>query len=96
MLLEENATNLGATMHALEVMPDLGHMVIESAPTRAPAELANRLKGFASRTLRAEFPHFYPNKAKTLALNGQLAGACALYNAAHGGTLTSAAAQPKV
>lgn len=56
-LLREIALNIGATIHALEVMPDHVHMFVESDPTRAPAELANRFKGGTSRILRSEFPH---------------------------------------
>ncbi|MGE5296846.1 MAG: IS200/IS605 family transposase [Solirubrobacterales bacterium] len=55
-LLSEKATELGMTIHALEVMPEHVHLFIESDPTRCVAEIVNRLKGFTSRTLRQEYP----------------------------------------
>ena len=56
-LLAEKADELGATIHALEVMPDHVHMFLESDPTKAPAHLAAQLKGYTSRILREEFRH---------------------------------------
>lgn len=56
-LLADKATELGATLHALEVMPDHVHLFVESDPTRAPAHLAAQFKGFTSHVLRREFPH---------------------------------------
>jgi putative transposase len=55
-LLTAKATELGMTIHALEVMPDHVHLFVESDPTRCVAEIVNRLKGFTSRLLRQEFP----------------------------------------
>lgn len=55
-LLGEKATELGMTIHALEVMPDHVHLFVESDPTLCVAEIANRLKGYTSRVLRQEFP----------------------------------------
>ena len=55
-LLEEKAAELGATIHALEIMPDHVHMFVESDPTLAPAHIAAQFKGFTSRILREEFP----------------------------------------
>ena len=54
-LLAEKAAELGATVHALEVMPDHVHLFVESDPTLAPAHLAAQFKGFTSRVLRHEF-----------------------------------------
>lgn len=56
-LLAEKAAEIGATLHALEVMPDHVHLFVESDPTRAPAHLAAQFKGFTSHVLRREFPH---------------------------------------
>ena len=56
-LIAEKAAELGAIVHALEIMPDHVHLFIESDPTRAPAHLAAQFKGFTSRILRQEFPH---------------------------------------
>ena len=56
ILMAEKATELGMTIHALEVMPDHVHLLIESDPTRCVAEIVNRLKGYTSRVLRHEFP----------------------------------------
>lgn len=56
-LLTEKAAEIGATVHALEVMPDHVHLFVESDPTRAPANIAAQFKGYTSRVLRQEFPH---------------------------------------
>lgn len=56
-LLAEKAQELGATIHALEVMPDHVHLFLESDPTKAPAHLAAQFKGYTSRVLREEFRH---------------------------------------
>lgn len=56
-LLSEKAQELGATIHALEVMPDHVHLFLESDPTKAPAHLAAQFKGYTSRVLREEFRH---------------------------------------
>lgn len=56
-LLGEKATDLGMTIHALEIMPDHVHLFIESDPTLCVAEIVNRFKGFTSRVLRQEFHH---------------------------------------
>jgi putative transposase len=55
-LLREKAADLGATIHALEVMPDHVHLFLETDPTRAPAHIAFQFKGFTSNVLRREFP----------------------------------------
>jgi putative transposase len=54
-LLAEKAAELGMTTHALEVMPDHVHLLVDSDPTRCVAEIVNRLKRFTSRALRDEF-----------------------------------------
>lgn len=56
-LLETKAAEIGATIHALEIMPDHVHLFVESDPTRAPAHIAAQFKGFTSRILRQEFSH---------------------------------------
>ena len=56
LLLAEKTAELGMTIHALEVRPGHVHIFVESDPTRCVAEIANRLKGYTSRILRAEFP----------------------------------------
>jgi len=55
-LLEGKAAEIGATIHALEIMPDHVHLFVESDPTRAPANIARQFKGMTSRILRLEFP----------------------------------------
>ncbi len=55
-LLDEKTTELDMTIHALEIMPDHVHILVESDPTLCVAEIVNRLKGFTSRVLRQEFP----------------------------------------
>jgi putative transposase len=56
VLLTEKSTELGMTIHALEVMPDHVHLFVASDPTRCVAEIVNRLKGYTSRVLRQEYP----------------------------------------
>jgi putative transposase len=55
-LVADKAVEIGATLHALEVMPDHVHLFLESDPTRAPAHLAAQFKGYTSHVLRREFP----------------------------------------
>lgn len=55
-LLYEKATELGAEIHALEIMLDHVHLFVESDPTLAPSHIAAQFKGFTSRVLREEFP----------------------------------------
>lgn len=54
-LLEVKASELGAKVHALEVMPDHVHLFLETDPTRAPAHIAFQFKGYTSNILRQEF-----------------------------------------
>lgn len=54
-LLIEKAAELDITVHALEIMPDHVHLFVESDPTLCVAEIVNRLKGWTSRNLRAQF-----------------------------------------
>jgi len=56
VLLYDKAAELGAEIHALEIMPDHVHVFVESDPTLAPSHLAAQFKGFTSRVLREEFP----------------------------------------
>ncbi len=51
------AAELEMTIHAMEVMPDHAHLVIETDPRWCVAEIAARLKGSTSHVLRDEFPH---------------------------------------
>jgi putative transposase len=55
VLLQQKTKQLGIQIHALEILPDQVHLLVESDPTRCVAEMVNRLKGFTSHTLRAEF-----------------------------------------
>lgn len=55
VLLAEKAAEMGATLHAMEVLPDHVHLFVESDPTRAPANIAAQFKGYTSRVLRREF-----------------------------------------
>ena len=55
VLLTDKAAELGATVHALEVMPDHVRLFVESDPTRAPVNIAARFRGYTSRVLRQEF-----------------------------------------
>ena len=53
----EKAHELGAEIHASDVMPDQVHLFIEVGPTYSPAKLAHQIKGYTSRLLRQEFLH---------------------------------------
>lgn len=54
VLLTEEDTEMGATLPAMDVMPDHVHLFVESDPTRAPAHIDARFKGYTSRVLRQE------------------------------------------
>jgi putative transposase len=56
-LVIEKAHELGAEIHASEVMPDHVHLFIEAGPTYSPAKLVHQIKGYTSRLLRQEFRH---------------------------------------
>ena len=56
-LLTEKAAEIGVTIHALEVMHDHVHLLVESDPTHSPAHLAAQFKGYTPRMLRQEFSH---------------------------------------
>jgi putative transposase len=58
-LLAEKAAELGAVVHALEVMPDHVHLFVKSDPSCSPAHLANQFKGFTSHVLRRGFRHLF-------------------------------------
>ncbi len=55
VLLTDKAAEMGATLHAMEVLPDHVQLFVESDPTRAPANIAAQFKGYTSRVLRQEF-----------------------------------------
>ncbi len=55
-LIQAKAEELGITIHALEVMPDHGHIFLEADPTDAPHRIVNQIKGYTSRILREQFP----------------------------------------
>lgn len=55
-LIEAKAEELGATVHACEIMPDHVHLFIESDPRYAVAFLVNQFKGYSARVLRETFP----------------------------------------
>jgi putative transposase len=54
-LLIEKAAELDIDVRAIEIMPDHVHLFLESDPTLCVAEIVNRLKGYTSRKMRAEF-----------------------------------------
>lgn len=55
-LLAERCLERGWEIVAMETMPDHVHLFVRADPTDAPAYIANQLKGYTSRVLRAEFP----------------------------------------
>jgi putative transposase len=46
----------GASLQALDVMPDHGHLLVEVDPQFGVHRLVKALKGRSSRVLRQEFP----------------------------------------
>lgn len=56
-LVGEIATDLGASVIDMEVMPDHVHLLVEIPPTLALSSFVGRVKGCSSRVLRAEFAH---------------------------------------
>ncbi|HEY7311164.1 MAG TPA: IS200/IS605 family transposase [Gemmataceae bacterium] len=54
-LLIEKAAEFGITVHAIEVRPDHVHLFVQADPTLCVAEIVNRLKGYTSRKMRAQF-----------------------------------------
>ena len=74
-LLQEIATELDVTIHALEVMPDHVHLFVEADPTLCVAELVNRFKGRTSHDLRAEFSTLR-SRIPTLWSRSYYAGSC--------------------
>ena len=55
-LIEQKAAEHGWVIHAMEVMPDHGHLFLETDPTDAPHRIVNQIKGFTSHELRQRFP----------------------------------------
>jgi putative transposase len=55
-LIREKAEQLGATVHALDVMPDHVRLFVESDPTLPVQFLVNQFKGYTSRILRERYP----------------------------------------
>lgn len=74
-LLQEIASQLEITIHALEVMPDHVHLFVETDPTLCVAELAARFKGRTSHELRSEFPSLR-SRLPTLWSRSYYAGSC--------------------
>ena len=73
VLLQEKAQQLGMTIHTMPVMPDHVPLFVESDATLCVAEIVNRLKGFTSHQLRAEFP-FLRSRLPTLCSRSYYAG----------------------
>jgi putative transposase len=74
-ILREIASEIGLTVHALEVMPDHVHVFVEADPTRCVAEIVNRLKGRTSHDLRRDFPALR-SRLPTLWSRSYYAGSC--------------------
>src|SRR5215203_4504706 len=55
-IIAEVASEADMIVHALEIMPDHVHLLVEADPTLAVAEIVNRFKGRSSRLMRTEFP----------------------------------------
>jgi len=55
-ILAAKASDLDVTLHAVEVLPDHVHLVVESDPTLAVQFVVNQFKGSSARILRDTFP----------------------------------------
>jgi len=55
-ILAAKASDLDVTLHAVEVLPDHVHLLVESDPTVAVQFLVNQFKGASARILRDTFP----------------------------------------
>lgn len=55
-LIRERAAALQVAVHALEVMPDHVHLVVESDPTLPVQFLVNQFKSYTSHELRLRYP----------------------------------------
>ena len=56
-LIRLKVIELGGEVKALEIQPDHVHLFIAFPPKWSPAQIAFRIKGYASHVLRQEFPH---------------------------------------
>jgi putative transposase len=56
-LLTECCERHGLVLLALETDVDHVHIFVSAPPRFSPAEIANLLKGYSSRSLRVRFPH---------------------------------------
>lgn len=56
-LLQECCEQQGMTLLAVETDEDHIHVFVSAPPRFSPALIANHLKGYSSRFLRAKFPH---------------------------------------
>lgn len=56
-LLREKAAELELGVLRLAIQPDHVHLFVDVDPKIAPAQIAYRLKGYTSRSLRQEFAH---------------------------------------
>jgi len=55
-IIAEVATEAEMIVHALEIMLDHVHLLVEADPTLAVAQIVNRFKGRSSHLMRTEFP----------------------------------------
>ena len=55
-IITEVATEADVIVHALEIMPDNVHLLVEAGPTFAVAQIVSRFKRRSSRLMRSEFP----------------------------------------
>src|SRR5215469_12943621 len=56
-LIQECCDQQGLTLLAIETDEDHIHVLVSAPPCFSPALIANHLKGYSSRFLRAKFPH---------------------------------------
>ena len=55
-LIHESQEEYGYTVRAVEMMPDHVHLLASIPPTESVNLIVGRIKGYASRKLREEFP----------------------------------------
>ncbi len=53
----EKAAEIEMTIHAMNMIPEHAHLVMETDPRWCGAEIAAKLKGYTSHVLRDEVPH---------------------------------------
>lgn len=59
-LAAEACTQIGVEILAMECHHDHVHMFLRCLPTQSPSDVMQKIKGYSSRFLKAEFPQLSP------------------------------------